>query len=75
MRETKFMRCGYCGCIYDPVDGYEWEPKVYENINIDSLELGMCASKSCQSENSHREVVTRDMAMDAGDPNLEGTYL
>jgi ribosomal protein L32 len=62
-KKEKLQRCGQCG---------DWlqNPEQYTEEEQKNAELTYCSS--CGNEqNPHR--VTRDMAIDAGDPSLEGS--
>ena len=63
--------CGFCGSPCND-DGTPWENEMPANYNPNDYESvnGLCC---LQQENQMR--VTRDMAMDAGDPDLEGTLI
>lgn len=75
---SKIYRCGYCGQPTDVI-GYPLRDEAFKKCtNIidtygDSHTIqvhGYC----CVHENEREEPrrITRDMAIDAGDPNLEG---
>lgn len=61
--------CGYCGQPTDETG----EPLALENIPVDKAEMvhGLCCAGQAQYE-SERRMVTLEMAMDAGNPGLEG---
>jgi hypothetical protein len=72
----KLERCGYCGAFFrgsdyltpEEVNGLEPQERV-------STPLGYCPNAQAESpsaEADERRLVTRDMAIDAGDPSLEG---
>lgn len=69
--KTGIYSCGYCGspCADDgsAYGGFipeDYDPNNYTNIH------GLC----CLQE-QNQMCVTRDMAIDAGDPDLEGTLI
>ena len=64
MKREKLQRCGACGEFMD-------NPSLYSQKEQDEAELIHCG---CEAEEEPK-IVTRDMAIDAGDPSLEGqTY-
>lgn len=80
---VKIYRCGHCGNICDstglplPDDSEEFKrsSEILDKIGDSKTELvhGDC----CVHEDLKftQMLVTRDMALDAGDPSLEGTYI
>ena len=71
--EEKCYRCGYCG---QPTTK-EGEPLTLAEINQMDIDWGkagqvhgFCCAHGGQEQ--HRGYVTREMALDAGDPSLEG---
>ncbi len=71
----RVYRCGYCGT---PCDEHGVELKDLELINKEDLDKadlveGLCCRSEVQER--HMERVTRDMALDACDPSLEGTWI
>lgn len=71
MLPAVFYRCGYCGQPTDK-DGNPLDLEDCKTWQEDKAELvhGMC----CVNEQNQRQtiIVTRDMAIDAGDLSLEG---
>ena len=75
----KCYRCGWCGTVTDH-NGVPWEHLwqiliIASVSNLDQAEQvqGDC----CRGEYEYQDqgqYITRDMAIDAGDPSLEGTY-
>jgi len=68
-------RCGYCGNFIDE-QGNPYSPeetiRMLNGINMDEILLhGECCVYEQMQEKEY-VTVTRDMALDAGDPNLEG---
>jgi len=64
--------CGYCGAPIGP-NGQD-VLDIPENYNPNDYDHGVCSS--CGNEEFHtgaQRYVTREMALDAGDPSLEGT--
>ena len=74
---VKCYRCGYCG---QPTceRGFVLSLEYINNMNVDwdkaELTHGECCAAQQEHENQ-RQIVTRDMAIDAGDPSLEGQYI
>ena len=72
------FRCGWCGhpcmengeCI-DPELCKDWTKDDWDNA---SKVHGECCHAE-QSQQANQIQVTHDMAIDAGDPSLEGTYI
>ena len=78
MREKNLERCGFCGQFfigleYLTVDELNSTPKE----KLDAAPLGYCPNAQAESDEQEpqRYRITRDMAIDAGDPNLEGQWL
>jgi hypothetical protein len=75
--EEKCYRCGYCGRR----TAKEGEPLTLAeikqmNVDWDKAEKvhGFCCPHGAHgAQEQHRGYVTREMALDAGDPSLEGT--
>lgn len=74
--DPKIKRCGWCGTPIDdncsplPIDVCNKLTK--EQLDNAELDNGYC----CPPEQEEQRMrVTRDMAMDAGDMNLEGHYI
>jgi hypothetical protein len=67
-----FYRCGYCGQPTDkdgrPLDIEVCDLLTDENLNNAELVHGYC----CPPQQDNYIIVTRDMAIDAGDLSLEG---
>lgn len=61
MNKEKLKRCGACGQFLQ-------DPRLYSKEEQDNAELIHCG---CETEEQPR-YVTRDMAIDGGDINLEG---
>jgi len=59
--------CGFCGAPLDE-KGNPIKP-VPEGYNPENYEMGAC--RSCAESENRSFVVTREMALDAGDPSLE----
>ena len=74
--EEKYYRCGYCG---QPTTK-EGEPLTLDEINqmnIDWGKAGQLQGFCCAQEEQEERggYVTREMALDAGDPSLEGASI
>jgi hypothetical protein len=80
---VKIYRCGYCGNpttfngipLASDSDEYKEAIEVINKIGDDKTELVVgdcCAEKHMQLTQMR---VTHDMAMDAGDMSLEGTFI
>jgi len=61
--------CGFCGCPCDK-DGNQLE--IPENYNPNDYELSVCNDCHAKEEEKSYVIITREMALDAGDPSLEG---
>ena len=72
-------RCGFCGRYFN--DNYYLTQEDIENTAAKLLEeapLGYCPNAQAEDAEQNPEQyrrVTRDMAIDAGDPDLEGQLL
>lgn len=82
MRKGKIYRCGYCGDVTDilgrPLDGMIREDVINlieseKNIEVEKVHGDCCAYE--REERREWVQVTRDMAIDAGDRNLEGEWV
>lgn len=73
MEKIKFS-CGACGCPCDE-KGNQLKPEnIPKNYNPDNYKHDWCNNCGHEHfESIDRQYVTREMAIDAGDPNLEGT--
>jgi len=74
-KDAKCYRCGYCGqptCERGFVLSLEHVKSI--NTNWDKAELthGECCAKQAEHERQSR-IVSRDMAIDAGMPEIEGS--
>lgn len=79
---VNLYRCGRCGTYTDkegnPID-FEKFPeeadRIYQiNNNFGDTTTEAVNGNCCQEDERHEKMrVTRDMAFDAGDPDLEGT--
>jgi hypothetical protein len=71
--ETEFFRCGWCGCPTD-IDGEPLPPNECEKLNSEQLNTAELLHGYCCLAQQEKEtiIVTRDMAIDAGDLSLEG---
>lgn len=71
---TKLYRCGYCGSPTDehgtPLDFNDIDQSL--DWNLAELTHGICCAYNFQPK---YEQVTKEMAMDAGFPELEGTMV
>lgn len=79
---SKIHRCGWCGHPTDkrgePLSGDSFKKALriieqYGGDNHTHLEHGWCCEDLYREEPRMR--VTRDMAIDAGDPSLEGQWV
>ena len=71
MKVEKFYRCGDCG---QPVDS-EGNPLTKNDLNLwKEAEAELIYGNCCVSKYEEKEtvIITRDMAIDAGDLSLEG---
>lgn len=64
MEKEKLTRCGACGA-------WQQDPRLYTEEEQSNCELVHCG---CESINNMMQV-THDMAIDAGDMSLEGTWI
>jgi len=81
---VKIYRCGNCGSFISE-DGsslskeeFKKIKKIVEEIGDSKTELihgDCCARDFHRIEEFNRMQVTKEMALDAGDPNLEGTWI
>ena len=78
MEQKKLERCGFCGQFfigleYLTVDELNSTPKE----RLDAAPLGYCPNAEAEANQNEpeRQRITRDMAIDAGDPTLEGQLL
>lgn len=82
MNETPIQRCGFCGRYFQG-DKFLTQTDIDEVLvngdsdDIYSAGLGYCpdAPGEQEDEEPERHQVTRDMAIDAGDPSLEGQWI
>ena len=58
--KEKLTKCGACG-------SFQQDPDNYTEEEVNTAELVHCGC-----ENDQPQYITRDMAIDAGDPSLEG---
>lgn len=69
----KCYRCGWCG---QPTteDGEELSLELIKSMNVDWNTAESVQGDCCRAEHEHRQQVevSREMAMDAGMPELEG---
>ncbi len=76
---SKIYRCGWCGCPTDCNGNVLDELRFKKVVNIINTYGDGRTEKThgqcCESENQLRNRVTRDMAIDAGDPSLEGEWI
>lgn len=73
--DSKIERCGYCGSYFSgnaylTIEELKGTPKEI----IDKAPLGYCpnAQRESGEYDEPQRYITRDMAIDAGDPSLEG---
>jgi len=76
---SKIYRCGWCGAPTDE-NGRNLQGGTFQRVVniIEKYGDGHTEKTSgdcCIPENNLRNRVTRDMAIDAGDPNLEGEWI
>jgi hypothetical protein len=73
MSDIKIYRCGTCGTPTDkdgnPLSIQEANQLTKEQLNLAILVQGYCC---IHEEQEKYIIVTREMALDAGDPSLEG---
>ena len=74
--KLEVQRCGFCGRYFKGTEFLnEEEASFYIYYNID-VPLGYCPDAQIEDYERNPEKyhyrVTRDMALDAGDPSLEG---
>lgn len=74
MEIEKLERCGYCGRYFKGKDYITLEEiKDISPIALDTAPAGYCPEAQGETgEAEERRYITRDMAIDAGDPSLEG---
>lgn len=66
-KEKKIERCGWCGALLNiSIEEFEALPEGERNRRTELSDCG------CNQQEEHDRYVTRDMAIDAGDINLEG---
>lgn len=76
----KMYRCGWCGSVTKQDGSFisvdELKELKYSEKDYNSAEQthGVCCAQYEQQE-SNKMQVTRDMAIDAGDPSLEGQWI
>jgi len=72
----KYFRCGWCGC---PVDSNDTPIPIGEIImDVDWWKSELTHGNGCcdgPDDEYHQDIITREMAIDAGDPSLEGQPL
>lgn len=75
MSNEKLERCGFCGSFFRGVEYLtEDEVKSISEEELSKVSLGYCPNANYE-DGSGRQQVTRDMAIDAGDPSLEGQWI
>ena len=74
----KIERCGFCGRFFRGAEYLSAEElnKTKEEV-LNKVLHGYCPNAEGEQEETEPAMhqVTRDMASDAGDPNLEGTWI
>ncbi len=81
MSEKEILkRCGFCGNWFIGNEFcYEEQLKSFTKEELDSAPLGYCPNAQnedmAQNPENYHNVITKDMAMDAGDLSLEGQIL
>lgn len=65
MEKEKLERCGMCG-------DYLQDPRLYTKEEQDNAKLTYCYDCEIKENENQQRTITRDMAIDAGDMNLEG---
>lgn len=63
-------RCGFCGRYF--IDGKYIDEKEYSQEQLDNAPLGYCPEAPGEDTSVEQQYVTRDMAIDAGYPEMEG---
>ena len=74
--EVKYI-CGWCGAPCEE-DGTPWTtiPKDFQpNSDIHTMVHGLCCAESEMMEHEQMVQVTREMALDAGMPEIEGSWI
>ena len=81
---VKIYRCGNCGS-FTSEDGSPLSREEFEKTQMKYFEIrdsktelvhgDCCAHEFNRIDQFNRMQVTRDMALDAGDPDLEGTFI
>lgn len=71
----KYYRCGFCGHplneFRDTINSDQLNASKEKNVYMGDL----CGKGCCEPEQSNPQRVTRDMAIDAGDPSLGGELI
>lgn len=62
--------CGFCGA---PLNKYKEHVDAPEGYDADAFPHDACGICQASEESWERQYVTREMALDAGDPTLEGS--
>ena len=82
MRDVTVYRCGYCGDVTDemgtPLEGMIREDVINLIETKKETQVHQTHGECCQWEWEERRQwvqVTKDMAIDAGDRNLEGQWV
>jgi len=78
VERAKIERCGFCGSFFRDIEYLTaHELNTIPQSELDAVPLGYCpnAQEEAQSQETPRHQVTRDMAIDAGDPALEGQWI
>lgn len=78
MKQQKLERCGFCGSYFrgnEYVDADELNKLTKKELN--NAPMGYCPNANYEAEQDQepQRRVTRDMAIDAGMPELEGQLI
>lgn len=69
--QTEIVRCGMCGSFFR-ADGQQITVEDIKKLNGDDYNLDYCPNCANEANENQYRTVTRDMAIDAGMPELEG---
>lgn len=66
-------RCGFCGRYFIGVQYLSADNlKEYSKKQLDDAPIGYCPEAQGEDTNAEQRYITRDMAIDAGYPEMEG---
>jgi hypothetical protein len=71
--KEKIERCGFCGMYFIGNEYlYAEDLKKIDPKELDNAPLGYCPNAGNEDESRQEQIITRDMAIDAGGLTLEG---